>query len=163
MSDLAFFEDFAAGQAFAFGSHALSAGSIAGYRAAYDPAADKAAETTASPWQLCSLLMRMNYEGWMIRTAARGAPGVDEIRWHRPVAAGEVLGVRVRVLDTRLSNSRPELGFVRFEHVVEGAGGTPVLTQTNSVMMARRGPEAARPPRTTAAAPGPAHEPVGET
>jgi acyl dehydratase len=144
VSDILTFEDFPVGKSFEFGRYEISAAQIESYTALFDPpparrtSGGSAVRPTASPLQLCAILMRMNFDGWMSGTAARGAPGVDEVLWLKPVRAGQVLRGRASVLKARLSQSKPELGFVQFRHELINDLGKLVMAQTNSVMFARR-------------------------
>jgi acyl dehydratase len=154
VNDILYFEDFPVGKIFEFGHYEISAAQIESYAAAFDRRA--ARDGVASPLQLCSVLMRMNFDGWMSGTAARGAPGVDEVRWHEPVRAGDVLRCRVSVLKARISQSKPELGFVQFRHDLINDRGKLAMTQTNYVMFARRDDadrESGRPAQKKAPAP----------
>ncbi len=135
------FEDFAAGAEFGLGSYRLSAEEIAAFAAEFVPEAQAgtiSAATSASPWQLCAILMRVNYDSWMNGVAARGAPGVDDLRWGAAVRAGDTLVGRATILETRRSRSRPSIGFVRFRFDLFNGAGALALSQTNSVMIARR-------------------------
>lgn len=155
MSDILTFEDFPVGKSFEFGRYEISAAQIDSYAAQFDPelargaSGGSAVRPTASPLQLCAILMWMNFDGWMSGTAARGAPGVDEVLWLRPVRAGQVLRCCVSVLTARISRSKPELGFVQFRHELIDDLGKSVMTQTNSVMFARRGHVDRGPDRAT--------------
>lgn len=151
-SERLFYEDFPVGKSFAFGRLEVSETLIAAYRDAFDPRRDAAA--AASPWQVGALLMRLNYDGWMHQAAARGAPGVDELRWIEPVRAGHALTVRASVLNARVSRSRLEIGLVQFRYDAMAEGVGLVLSQTNSVLLSRRAHEAG-----TLARPGKAPEP----
>lgn len=146
MSDTFYFEDFPVGKSFDFGHYEVSEAEITSFGKAFDPPAPHngpltlqgGAEATASPWQVCAILMRLNYDGWMIRAAARGAPGVDEVRWLQPVRAGLVLSGRACVLNARISHSKPDIGFVQFRYETIADHIGPVMVQTNYVMLARR-------------------------
>lgn len=148
MSDILFFEDFPVERSFEFGRAIISAAQIRAYGKAFDaraqhggPGALRSGTTlTASPWQLCAILMRLNYDGWMFQTAARGAPGVDEVRWLRPVHSGDVVTGRATIINARISQSKPHLGLIQYHYEVLGEDRKPVLSQTNYVMVARRHP-----------------------
>lgn len=146
VGELLYFEDFPVGQTREFCRHVLTADQIASYAAEFDALLGAQVSEhrlpTASPWQLCALLMRLNYDGWMNAASARGAPGVDEVRWFRPVTAGETLSARFTVRNARVSRSRPQLGLIQYYYELLGDGGQPVLSQLNSVMMELRNPQA---------------------
>ena len=82
--------------------------------------------------------MRMCYGGWLHETASMGSPGVDTLKWIRPVRPGDVLSGRSVVLDTRASRTKPDRGFVRFRHEIANARGERVMVLENPVMFSRR-------------------------
>jgi acyl dehydratase len=67
-----------------------------------------------------------------------GAPGVDEVKWLSPIRPGDALTLRATVLETRASNSRPDMGFVRFMFELLNQAGERAMTLTTSLMMSRR-------------------------
>ena len=67
-----------------------------------------------------------------------GAPGVDEVRWLLPIRPDDELSLRAKVLETRASKSRPDMGFVRFEFELFNAQSQRVMTLVTSLMMGRR-------------------------
>jgi acyl dehydratase len=92
----------------------------------------------ASGWHSCCLLMRMISDGFLGQSHFLGAPGVDEVRWLRPLRAGESIRVRATVLETRPSRTRPQLGYVRFLFELLDSSGVVLMTLTVSPMFARR-------------------------
>jgi acyl dehydratase len=154
VSDILYFEDFPVGKTFEFGRYEISAAQIDSYAAEFNPGPMPG--EAASSLQLCAILMRMNFDGWMSATAARGAPGVDEVSWLEPVRAGDVLRCHVSVLKARISQSKPELGFIQFRHDLINDVGKLAMTQTNYVMFARHDHAArgsGRPTQRNASAP----------
>jgi acyl dehydratase len=78
---------------------------------------DKAAEgrfggLIASGWHTGALMMRMFADNFLSPESSIASPGLDELRWLRPVRPGDVLSLRVTILDARRSQSRPEQGIV---------------------------------------------------
>ena len=69
----------------------------------------------ASGWHTCCLLMRMIADGFILNSSSMGGPGVEEVRWLKPLRPGTRIRVRATVLETRASNSRPEMGLVKFQ------------------------------------------------
>src|SRR5205085_6768077 len=92
----------------------------------------------ASGWHSCCLLMRMISDGFLAQSHFLGAPGVEEVRWLRPLRPGESIRVRATVLETRASRSRPQLGFVKFLFELLDSSGAVLMTLTVSPMFARR-------------------------
>jgi acyl dehydratase len=143
-----YFEDFEPGQEYPLGPHTVTRAEIVAFAAEFDPQPfhlDEmaAAETllgglAASGWHTCALFMRMTYHGWLADCASMGSPGVDTLKWLRPVRPGDVLSGRSLVLATRRSESRPDRGFVRFRHEIANGRGEPVMVLENPVMFSRR-------------------------
>jgi acyl dehydratase len=99
--------------------------------------------------------MRMNYDSWLKDTASLGAPGIEELRWVKPVRPGDRLGGRLEIMETRTSKSRPEMGLVGMSCVVQNQSGEVVLTQRHTQIIRRRGAEEANfapPPQENASA-----------
>jgi acyl dehydratase len=92
----------------------------------------------ASGWHSCSLNMRLVADGLMVDSSSMGAPGIEEVKWVKPVRPGDTLRSRMTVLDSRLSKSRPTLGLVRFHFDMLNQADETVLTQTNWVMFATK-------------------------
>ncbi|OGQ84246.1 MAG: acyl dehydratase [Deltaproteobacteria bacterium RIFCSPLOWO2_12_FULL_60_19] len=67
----------------------------------------------ASGWHTASLMMRLYTDNYLSKVANLGSPGVDELRWDKPVFPGDALSIRVTVLETRVSQSKPDRGIVR--------------------------------------------------
>jgi acyl dehydratase len=92
----------------------------------------------ASGWHTCCIMMRMIADGLLLDTASMGAPGVDEVKWLRPVRPGDSLTVRGRVQGARASQSKPDRGFVSFFWEVVNDRGERVMTLTCPQMVQRR-------------------------
>jgi acyl dehydratase len=92
----------------------------------------------ASGWHTCAIMMRIIADGFVLNSSSMGAPGVEEIRWLAPVRPGDVLRVRVTVVDKKASQSRPLLGFVGLFFEVLNDVGTCVMTSRTNMMFARR-------------------------
>lgn len=67
----------------------------------------------ASGWHTASMAMRLLVDNYISRVASLGSPGVDELRWRKPVRPGDSLSIRVTVLETKLSRSKPGQGTIR--------------------------------------------------
>ena len=143
-----YFEDFEVGQELPLGRYAVTRGEIVAFAAEFDPQPfhlDEAAGAdsllgglAASGWHTCALFMRILYDGWLRETASMGSPGVDMLKWVRPVRPGDVLSGRSIVLDTRSSNSRADRGFVRLRHEIVNGRGEIVMLAENPIMFSRR-------------------------
>jgi acyl dehydratase len=145
---LRYFEDFQPGQEFPLPPHTVSRAEIVAFAAEFDPQPFHLDETAAagsllgglaaSGWHTCALFMRMLCEGWLNGSASMGSPGIDTLKWLRPVRPGDVLSGRSTVLEVRASASRPDRGFVRFRHEIANARGEPVMVLENPIMFTRR-------------------------
>ena len=147
-------EDFTPGSVAVYGPRLVTREEIVGFAAEFDPQPmhldEMAASATplgglaASGWHSCCILMRIIAEGFINDSHSMGAPGVDEVRWLRPLRPGTQVRVRATVLETRASNSLPDVGFVKylFEMLDEQDA---VLTAMTSPLMIRRRGAGARP------------------
>ncbi len=143
-----FWEDFTPGRAFEHGPRRLPREEMIAFAAEFDLQPmhlDEAAARqtmlgglSASGWYLCYIVMRMCVDAFVGRSSSMGAPGVDEVRWLLPVRPDDELRLRATVLDTRISKSRPDMGFVRFEFELFNAAGKWVMSLTTSLMLGRR-------------------------
>ena len=98
---------------------------------------------SASGWHLCSIMMRMMFDGYIGRTASMGSPGVNEVRWLAPLRPGDDITLDVEVVEARVSRSRPETGIVTFKAVVRNAAGQVLCEMVSPIIVARRGAIAA--------------------
>ncbi len=132
-----YFEDFAEGQTVDLGSFQYTEQEIIDFARAYDPQPmhtdpAAAAKSTyggliASGWQTVTSYMRILVEEIMRDSASVGSPGLDRLRWLKPVRPGDTLRARFTVLEARPSNSRPDWGIVRSKG--------EVLNQNDEVVM----------------------------
>ena len=141
-------EDFKPGAVAVYGPRLVTREEIVAFAAEFDPQPmhlDEAAASatmlgglSASGWHICCLLMRMIADGFLHESNSMGAPGVDEVRWLKPLRPGTQIRVRATVLDKRASGSRPEMGFVKFFYEVLDEQDAVVTTLVCSMMIARR-------------------------
>jgi acyl dehydratase len=92
----------------------------------------------ASGWHTCAIYMRLMWETFLKDTASLGSPGVDEIRWVKPVRPGDTLRVRFTVVEAVPSRSKPDRGIVRVLSEVFNQHGEIVMTMRGLGMYARR-------------------------
>jgi len=117
-----YFEDYQVGEVTEFGDHLVTKEEIVGFAQRYDPQpfhVDEAAAAQshfggliASGWLTAGIMMRMLVDNFISRVASMGSPGVDELRWLRPVRPGDRLRVRVTVLEVRRSQTKPDRGAI---------------------------------------------------
>lgn len=147
---LVYFEDLEAGTTASFGRYEVTREEVIEFASKYDPQpfhlSDEAAAQThfgrlsASGWHTCAMVMRMLVENIKARrNAGLGSPGVDELRWHKPVFPGDVLRVESEILDKRQSQSRPEMGSFRSAVKVYNQDNVVVLSMTSIGLIRTRG------------------------
>jgi acyl dehydratase len=142
------FEDLVEGSVETFGPRVLTREEIVAYAAEYDPQPmhldEEAAKQTllgglaASGWHLCCFMFRMTYDAFISRTESLGSPGVEEMKWLKPVRPGTALKLRVTVLSKRPSKSRPEMGLVRLLCELVDEQGVLLAQQTSTLLVGRR-------------------------
>jgi len=93
----------------------------------------------ASGWHTCALVMRLLVDNYLSKVANITSPGVDEIRWIKPVRPGEELSIRATVLAIRPFRSRPESGLMTYSVEVINQGREVVMTMKAMGIMLRRG------------------------
>lgn len=143
-----YFEDFHAGQELDLGSYTFSESEIIAFARQFDPQpfhvdheAAKASHfggLVASGWHTCSALMRQMVDQLLIKSVSHGSPGIDEIRWLKPVRPGDTVRMRMHVLDTIPSKSRPDRGVLKSEYQGINQHGEIVLTMKTLGMFGRR-------------------------
>ncbi|HEX6001165.1 MAG TPA: MaoC/PaaZ C-terminal domain-containing protein, partial [Hyphomicrobiaceae bacterium] len=93
----------------------------------------------ASGWHTCAMMMRMLVDGLLGEAASLGSPGMDEVRWKRPLWPGDVLSVRYTVQEKRVLGSRPDVGLAKvLVELVDAKGEVPCTWQTNQLTRVRR-------------------------
>lgn len=110
----------------------------------------KAAEQTiyggliASGWQTAATTMRMMYDSYIKDSSSMGSPGLDSIRWHKPVRPGDTLTLRVTVEKTRRSRSKPDRGIVYSKTETLNQHGEIVMSFSGMSMYRCRSVDAAQ-------------------
>ena len=142
------FEDFAPGHFGTFGPRHVTREEILAFAAEFDPQPmhlDEAAANASmlkglsgSGWHLCSVVMRMMFDGFIGRTASLGSPGVNEMRWLAPLRPDDELTLDVEVAEARVSKSRPETGIVTVKSVVRNAAGQVLCEMVSPLIVKRR-------------------------
>jgi acyl dehydratase len=141
------FEDFPPGHFGTFGPRRVTREEILGFAEEFDPQPMHLDEEAAkrsmlnglagSGWHLCSIMMRMLFDGFIGRTASLGSPGVNELRWLAPLRPGDDLTLDIEVTEARVSQSRPTTGIVTFKGLVRNAAGQ-VLCEIVTPLIVRR-------------------------
>jgi acyl dehydratase len=142
-----YFEDFAVGDTFPLPARQIDEPELVAFGREFDalPFAQEAAAATdpgngaiASGWLVCAVFMRMFYDGVLAESSCLGAPGVDTLKWQRPVKPGDILTGRTTVLETRSSRSRPDVGILRLRQEVFDEAGEPVMWMEHPLLFGRR-------------------------
>jgi len=142
------FEDYAEGMVEEFGDRVVTEAEIIAFARDFDPQPfhvdPEAAKGSlyggliASGWHTAGLMMRMLVEHFVSPVASLGSPGLDELRWPRPVRPGDRLSVRATVLSARPSKSKPEMGIVQVQFEVLNQAQEPVMIARGINLYRRR-------------------------
>ena len=143
-----YFEDFSPGWTAEYGPRRVTREEMIGFAAQFDPQPmhldEEAARGTmlgglgASGWHTCCVMMKMVADGVLLDSASMGAPGIEEVKWLKPVRPGDSLTVRGSVLAARASQSKPDRGFVNFLWEVFNDRDEKVMTLICPQMLLRR-------------------------
>jgi len=147
MKDL-YLDDFKPGDKFTTGSASLTEKQIVEFAKQYDPQPfhiDPAAAKEsifggiiASGFQTLLLGFRLIIDSGVLKVASMGSPGMDELRWLKPVRPGDTLSVKIEVKEVRPSQSKPDRGIARMSYRYVNQRGEDVLTVTSMQLMKRR-------------------------
>ena len=146
-----YWEDVEVGSTRLFGHYDVTREEVLEFAHKYDPqpfhVSDEAAARThfgriaASGWHTAAMSMRVIVDALSIEPqASLGSPGVDDLRWLKPVYPGDRLAVSGRVVDKTPSRSKPGLGTIRSQTTVTNQDGVDVMRFTSIVLMQRRPP-----------------------
>ena len=146
MPDL-YFEDIEPGGVYELGTRTVTESEIVAFAREWDPQPfhtdpEAAKESVfggliASGWHTGSMWMRM-YVDTMLGSAARGSPGIEELRWLAPVRPGDTLSGRLTVLEARPSATKPDRGTIRIRGEMVNQDGVTVMSMTSRGHFGRR-------------------------
>lgn len=141
-------EDFKVGERSEMGRHTFGADEIVAFAKQFDPqpfhtdpqAARESAfgGLIASGWHTCAVGMRLMVDQYIGRTVSLGSPGIEDIRWLKPVRAGDTLTYSRTVTESRASTSRAGVGLVKHRWEAVNQAGETVLTMEGWGMYGRR-------------------------
>jgi acyl dehydratase len=145
-----YFEDYVPGTVLEYGEIRVDEAEIIEFARRFDPQAmhvDPVAAAygrfgglIASGWHTAAMMMRLLADRFLPRSASLGSPGIDELRWLRPVRPGDVLRVHVAVLEATRSRSRPDRGMVRtLVEVLNQDGDVVVSMKPMNIIACRSG------------------------
>jgi acyl dehydratase len=144
-----YLEDLEVGRKSAFGSYRVTREEVIEFARKYDAQpfhlSDEAAAQThfgrlaASGWHTCAMTMAMIVENLQAHEqAGLGSPGVDELRWLKPVFPGDTLRAETEILEVKPSRSKPDIGSFRSRCTVFNQDDQPVLSFISIVLIRRR-------------------------
>src|ERR687889_1940530 len=146
-----YLDDIEIGMKRSFGGYQVTREEVLEFAGKYDPQpfhlSDEAAAKThfgrlaASGWHTAAMTMAVIARHVVEHEqAGLGSPGIDDLRWKKPVYPGDTLHVRGTIVEKTPSRSRPEMGSFRTETTVTNQDDAPVLTFTSIVLIGRRSP-----------------------
>ena len=148
-----YWEDFKVGEVQQIGERRVDKEEIIEFARRYDPQPfhiDEAAAQQsmyggliASGWHTCAMVMRMMCDAYLAQAASVGSPGIDTLKWLKPVRPGDTIRARRTTLDTRASKSKPDIGIVNNLWEVFNQKGELVMSMQGHGMFRRRSPGAA--------------------
>ena len=144
------YEDMVVGSTTEIGRYTFEADDIKTFAERYDPqpfhldeaagAASPFGGLVASGWHTCSVFMGMLVRNLLPGSTSMGSPGIDEIRWLKPVRAGDTITMYQKVHDKRVSASKPDRGIVSTEWIGVNGSGETVITVRSKVIFGLRDP-----------------------
>jgi acyl dehydratase len=149
MKGMIYFEDLEVGAETEFGSYEVTREEVIEFATKYDPQpfhlSDEAAAKThfgriaASGWHTTAMTMAV-IARYVVgdEQAGLGSPGIDELRWLKPVYPGDTLTVRGKIIEKTPSRSKPDIGSFRTQTTVTNQDDVPVMRFTSIVLMRRR-------------------------
>lgn len=142
-----YLEDFVPGSVIPCGKHTISQEEIIEFATQFDPqyfhTDPELAQDShfggliASGWHVTAIMMRKLVDGYIRHSASMGSPGVDEVRWLKPVRPGDTLDVNVHVLEVVPSRSKPDRGIVKSRVDISNQHGEVVSTVAGMGMYGR--------------------------
>lgn len=144
-----YFEDLVVGAETDFGSYDVTREEVVDFAGKYDPqpfhlSDEEAAKThfgriAASGWHTAAMTMAVIARHVVAeKQAGLGSPGIDELRWLKPVYPGDTLHVSGVIEEKRESRSKPDIGIFRTRTTVTNQDGVPVMTFVSIVLIRRR-------------------------
>jgi acyl dehydratase len=143
-----YWEDFRVGETLEMGQHTFTEAEIIDFGRKFDPqpfhvdplAAKQSlyGGLIASGWHTCAIGMRLMCETYLNASASLGSPGLDSLRWLKPVRPGDTVSYRRIVTEARASSTRPDMGLIKSRWEATNQQGELVLTMEGWSMLGRR-------------------------
>jgi len=147
------FEDIAVGRSAPVGRYLVTREAIISFAEKYDPQPihlDEAAAKRsivgglcASGFHTCAIMMRLLCDNILLRSTSLGSPGLDEVKWLKPLRPGDTLSLVLDTHEARVLSSRPDVGISKLTIELVDAAGSPVMTALTNQLMRLRNPNAA--------------------
>ena len=144
-----YFEDYLPGAVFEYGNIRVTEAEIIEFARRYDPqdmhvdpeaaARGRFGGLVASGWHTAAVTMRLVVDNFLPKAASLASPGIDELRWLKPVRPGDVLRIRVTVLEATPSRSRSDRGMVRSFVEALNQDGDVIISMKPMNIIRRRG------------------------
>lgn len=145
-----YFEDFKVGETLEMGRRLVDKDEVIAFAKDFDPQPfhvdEEAARKSffggliASGWHTVAMVMRMMCDSYLLDSASLGSPGVDNVKWLKPVRPGDTIRAMRTVLEARASKSKPEVGIVKSRWEVYNQNDELVMTMEGYGMFAVRDP-----------------------
>ena len=145
---LKFVEDYKAGDRFELGQFEVTREEVVEFAQKYDPfpfhVDDEAAKATvfggiiSSGWLTALVWLRLMHSHFLCYETVLGSPGHEEMLWPTPVRPGDRLSGTVEIKESRVSKSKPELGFVRYTAILTNQENDDVFVTTSTLMVKSR-------------------------
>ena len=142
------FEDFTPGWTFENGPRTLTAAEIVAFAREWDPQTFHTDEVrarespfgglVASGWHTAGVAMRLMCDGYLLESSCVGSPGIDELKFLRPVRPGDALRFRSTVLEAAPSKTKPNRGTVTFRWEIVNQRGEVALSMIGKQLFLRR-------------------------
>ncbi len=146
-------EDLPVGTVIELGSFGVDRDEVIDFASKYDPQpfhlSDEAAAQSmfgrlaASGWHTCAMVMGLMTRNFLLQSSSLGSPGMEKLKWLKPVYPGDTITLRQTVIESRPMNSRPDVGLVRTLWEAFNQDGEQVLMMDGYGMFRRRTPGAA--------------------
>ena len=146
--NLRYAEDYNAGDIFDLGTYDVTREEIIEFSRKYDPFPfhidDQAAQETvfggiiSSGWLTALVWLRLMHKAFLCHETTLGSPGHEEMIWPTPVRPGDQLSGQVEIKESRVSKSKPDLGFVRYTSTLSNQKGEDVFVTTSTLIVTPR-------------------------
>ncbi|MEI5999362.1 MaoC family dehydratase [Paraburkholderia bengalensis] len=144
------YEDMEVGRTYEVGTHTFTRDEIVRFAEQFDPqpfhvsdagaAASPYGTLIASGWHTCSVMMGMLVRNVLAGSTSMGSPGIDDLRWLKPVRVGDTIRMTNSILDKRVSSSKPDRGIVSTEWQGFNQNGDLVITVRSKAIFGLRDP-----------------------